>query len=246
MWGAILGVLGFVWQGVQAGIDAIVVALQWAAGALKTGLLGAWQAVRFTWSDIIKPVGQWLAAAYDRLKALYTTVIKPALDWLKRVTDAIKRVYNTLLKPILSTIDNVRKVLQLLELLHVGFAAKLDAELADLERKLSLPLQLVIQEFNKLTNRVESYVLTIENLFTRVTHLGSIGRDLKAIQNMHWGAWSASLGAALTGTPPAPATLAPTSDHAAVFDAVIAGDDAGAGFSVGAALDLFDTVTAAP
>lgn len=244
MWGIITGIASFIWGGIQAGFDAIVVALQWAANALKTGLLGAWSAVRFAWSDIIRPIGQAVDWAYDRLKTLYTAVIQPALAWLKRITAVVRSVYNTLLRPILNTIDHVRQVLQLLELLHVSFAAKLDAELADLERKLSLPLQLVIQVLNGISNRIESYVLTAENLFQRVTHLGSIGRDVQAIQNIHWGQWVSGLTDAQRATPATPGALAPVDDHVALLQSALTDDTVGDGIDIAGAVALLQTTLA--
>ena len=236
----------WIWNGIQVGIDAIVVALQFAARVLKTGLLGAWSAVRFTWSDIIRPLGQILDDAYHGLEGLYKNVIRQALDWLTRVTRAVRSVYNTILRPIVNTFERLRQITQLLELLHVPFAAKLDRELADLERRIITPLRLVIQEFNHLVNRVESYVLTVENLFQRVTHLGSIARDLNAIQNFHWRAWAQSLSPTWTATPNPPAQLKSTTDHVALFDAVVAGDDEGSGLNVTGSLALFDQVVQAP
>lgn len=245
MWGVIVGVAGWIWGAAQTAIDAIVIALQWAAGALKTAVLGAWQAVRFTWNDIVKPIGRFIDDAFQRVKALYTNIIKPSLDWLKRVTHAIRSVYDSVLRPILNTIDRVRQVLQLLELLHVPFAAKLDAELADLERKLALPLQLVIRALNGLTNRVESYVLTAENLFQRVTHLNTIARDLKAIQNLHWAGWTEGLSTAARAKPPAPAPLAPATDHAATLTSVLNGNFDDAGVDMQPAIDELNRALAA-
>ncbi len=245
MFGWILGFFGFIWNGIQAGFDAIVAALEWSVGALKGGLLAAWRAVRFAWDDVLKPVGRWLDDAYQRLRQAYTDVIKPGLDWLQRVTDALRRVYATFLQPILSTIEQVRRILKLLELLHVQFAAQLDAALGKLEQKLSLPLQLVISEFNKLTSRVEGYVLTADNLFVRVTQLQSIGRDIQAIRNISWNYVIKGIPPEKKKKPDALPALTPAAAHVDTFDQSLTDDTIGDGIDMAGAVALFDDSLAA-
>lgn len=244
MFGWILGALGFLWNGIQAGFDAIVAALEWSVGALKSGLLAAWQAVKFTWSDVLKPIGRWLDDAYQRLRDAYTDVIKPGLDWLQRVTNALKSVYNTFLRPILSTIEQVRRILKLLELLHLQFAAQLDADLAKLEQKLSLPLQLVIGEFNKLTNRIEGFVLTADNLFVRGTQLASIGRDIQSISNISWNHMIDGIGTKTPVRGGAPLQPATGADLTATFEAAAA-DDGDSDAALAAATAALDELASA-
>ncbi len=157
------------------------------------------------------------------------------------MTDALRRIYNQFLRPILSTIEQVRRILKLLELLHIQFAAQLDAELAKLEQKLSLPLQLVISEFNKLTNRVEGYVLTADNLFVRATQLASIGRDIQSIGNISWNHMIDGINGNPKPRDGAPLQSLPAEQFAAIFEASAAGeetdDTAGAASAFDAAFD---------
>jgi len=187
MFGFIVALAGWIWDAFQAVSDAVVVALVAAYHFLLSFGLAIWDAAKFTYQDILKPVALWLDKVYTRFAELYRKYVQPAIDWLDRVTKTLRKLYFTLLAPIFAVIDGVKKTLALLALLHVQFAQKLETELSDLERKLSLPLQLTIRFLNGLINRVESYVLTTENLFQRVTNLGTLRRDLTAVQNIQWG-----------------------------------------------------------
>lgn len=215
---------GWVQDGLQAAWDAIVVALQVAYALLKAGVGAIWDAAKWTYSNILKPIGQFVHDAYDRLKALYTSILKPILDWSKRITDALRRVYNTFIKPILSVIDSARKILQLLELLHVAWAKALDDALANLEHKITAPLLVAIQVINAIDSRIESYILTADNLFRRATLLGSIGRNLNSIANMQWNRALSTLDARGVEGPTGKDDLAPVDDHVQTLDDLLAGN----------------------
>jgi len=186
MWAGVLSLISLVWTGIQTIADYAIIALTYAFNVLK-GFAGAiWSAARFTWSNILKPVGEWLHKAYDHLKAIYDKYGAKVIKWARRITCAVRSVYDAYFRPILTTIDAVRRVLELLSLFHIQWAAQLDKALADLERKITKPILDIIQTVNFWVNRVESFVLTVDNLFVRATHLNTIRRDLAAIGNMHW------------------------------------------------------------
>lgn len=241
-----LGLLvGWIWDGIQAAADYVVIALQYAYYALKAGLGAVWDAAKFAYNDILKPIGQFLKDAYDRLKSLYNSILKPILDWTKRITDALRKVYNTFVRPILSVIDGARKILTLLELLHVSWAKALDDALANLEHKITTPLQLAIQVINAIDSRIESYVLTADNLFRSVTLLGSIGRDLNPILNMQWNRMMDTLRPYKTDPPGGAAGLASIDEHLDLLGDALANDEVGAGIDVAGAVQFLSDQLAA-
>jgi hypothetical protein len=232
MFAFLASLVGWIWNAFQAVTDAIVYGLVVAWHLLQAFAGIIWDGAKFTYQNILKPIGVFVDKIYTRAIALYTKYVEPVVKWLDRVTATLRKIYLTVLAPILSTIDGVQRVLKLLELLHVAWAKQLDDELAALEQKLSLPLQLAIRFLNSITNRIESYVLTAENLFQRVTHLNTLRRDLGAVANIQWNSLLrnvAKKGSYQVVGPPAPVTLGD-------FDEAV--DGFGAGADVIAGVDL--------
>lgn len=245
MWAIFTTIISWVWNGIQAVGDAALIALEYAYTFLKKFASAIWDAARFTWEDVVKPIGAWLDAAYQRLKAVYDAVIKPALDWLGRVTSAIRNVYNTVLRPILSTIDNLRRVLAILASLHVAFAQQLDDALTALEKKITGPLQLVISVVNGIANQIEKYVLTVDNLFVQATHLASIRRDLQPIVNLHWDNFLRDMPSEMKDGPTGPVDFQPPNDQLVWLDAAMAGDVENSGVDIEQTLAVLDVLEAA-
>lgn len=237
-------VIGWIWNGIQAITTAIVYGLVAAWHFLAAFAGDIWSAAKWSYQTILKPIGLFVDKIYKRAVDLYDHYVQPAIDWLKRVTAVARKLYFTLLAPILSTIDGVQKVLKLLELLHVQWAADLDKALAELERKLSLPLQTAIHFVNGIINRVESYVLTAENLFQQVTHLNTLRRDLGAVQNIQWNSLLRNVKTELAKNPWKAATLAPPGHYDSILDAHLAGEANVDGVDVSALVQFFDERTA--
>lgn len=241
MWAAIISLVGLVWDGIQAIADYAIIALTYAYNALKAFAGAIWDVGRFTWDNVLKPVGEWLHAGYERLKAIYDRVLAPVIKWADRITKAIRDVYNAYFRPILSAIDGVRRVLELLSLLHIQWAQQLDDALAALERKLTAPILEIISVVNRWVNRIESFVLTVDNLFVRVTHLGSIRRDLNSITNLHLNRLFSTITPTQKQGSIGMQDYTPPDDRLTVFDTITAGDDSASPVDVEAALRLFES-----
>lgn len=238
-------VIGWIWNGIQALTTAIVYGLVAAYHFLAAFAGDIWSAAKWSYQTILKPVGLFVDKIYKRAVDLYDHYVQPAIDWLKRVTAVARKLYFTLLSPILATIDGVQKVLKLLELLHVQWAADLDKALAELERKLSLPMQKTIQFVNGLINRVESYVLTAENLFQRVTHLNTLRRDLGAVQNIQWNSLLRNVKGLRPSQLKPSDKLASVDAHLQLMEDVFNGNDEKTGIDVEQIYRLLDVVAAA-
>lgn len=240
---AFLGALvGWIVDGFKIAESAIVAFLVGAYNVLKVFAGAIWDGAKFFYTDILKPIGVWLDKAYDRLKTFYEKVIAPVQKWLQRITTQLRKIYNTYVQPVLSTIDGLRKTLELLKLLHVQWAAQLDAELAALEAKIAKPLLWAIQVINTIDSTISKYILTVDNLFQRVTHLKTIQRDVDAVRNIQWNrALSGFNSRQRTPDTPFP-PLAAASDHLATFDAVLLDDGSGSGLNIADAEAAFDAM----
>ncbi|MBZ5560170.1 MAG: hypothetical protein LAO77_23175 [Acidobacteriia bacterium] len=222
MFAFITTLVSWIWNGIQATADFMVTVLTVAYHVLRVAGTAVWDAAKWTWGTIIRPVGVFLEAAYTRLKTLYASIVAPVLDWTQRIVTTLKKLYATYVQPLMDAVDGVRRMLELLQLLHVQLAKQIDDALATLERKISAPLLLAIQTINVIDNRLESYVLTVDNLFQRATHLNSIRRDLNPILNFQWNRTMGNVKGALAHVHASTPELTPIQDHGAFFSAAIA------------------------
>jgi phage-related protein len=245
MWAGFLAVIGVVWDAIQTVADYAILALTYAWQFLKAFAGDIWTAAKYVYTDILKPVGEFLHRAYDRLKAIYDKVVAPIERWARRITNAVRGVYNAYFRPILSAIDGVRRVLELLTLLHVQWASQLDKALADLEQKISAPVQEVIGVINHWVNRIESFVLTADNLFRRATLIGSIQRDLNSITNLSWNRSLRSVQHKYTVDDVKEEALMGADEFVQFFDAVADEDEEGTGVDFSAARDVFESMAGA-
>jgi hypothetical protein len=240
MLGFLANLVSWIWNGIQAVADAAVIALQWAYRGLRLFSGAIWDASGWFYQNILKPIGQILYRAYDRLRGLYEQFVQPVIDWLGKLSALLRQLYTTFVAPILSIIDGIQRVLQLLETFHIEWAKELDDALQSLEDKLSKPLQLAIQFINGIISRIETYVLTADNLFQRVTHMRTIVRDLNAIGNLH--AWQLmnTLSDKQKAGPSGSQPLATADDQAQWLDNVFSGNDQATGLDVESSATLME------
>lgn len=240
MFGWVAAVAQAIWDGIQAVADAVVVALTFAFKALKLFGTAVWDAGKFVYKDVLKPIGMFVDRVYKHVRDFIQKVYAPIHGWLTRISKALRLVYTHYVRPILNLIDGTRKILELLALLHVQWAAKLDAELAALERKLSAPILQAIQVINAIDSRIEGYILTADHLFQRVTFLRTLKRDVNAVANIQWNASIKAMSAGhetwLTGA----AGLEAVDTHVQSFGQVLEGNELGSGVNVSDIAKTFD------
>lgn len=83
--------------------------------------------------DIWPKVVKTLRKVHDFLEAK----LKPIIHFLKTYRDLIDRNYRLYIKPILNFLQRVRQVLQVMRLMHIGFAKALDQKIAQVETLLT-------------------------------------------------------------------------------------------------------------
>lgn len=244
MFGWITSIVSWIWDGFQAISDAVVTGLVIAYHFLSSFASAIWDAAKWSYQNILKPVGEFLDKAYQRFKDLYEQYVVPIQAKLDRIVAGLRKIYNTYVQPLLSTIDGLRKVLELLKLLHVQFAAQLDAELGALEQKIAGPLLLAIQVINRIDSTISQYILTIDNLFQRVTMLNTIRRDLAPLGNIQWNSMLRNTVARGQAGVTPPATLTTMNDQLDLLDNVVAETDDNQTIDLSAADALLDELMA--
>lgn len=196
---AIIGaIVGFIWDGITAATAAIVQFLQWAVTALWAfatatynallaltgkvleGFRKAWDFLRLTYDDVLKPAWLQFWKIIDRVRGILQDVFGPVLKFLRTVRDYVLAFYKRFVRPVLDVLDAVRQVLRVLEALHVKFAQQLDAAIGRLEALIDRPFRFVLEKLNEVIN-VVNRVITADGLFQRLALVRSLQRDVALV-----------------------------------------------------------------
>jgi len=147
------------------------------------------------WRDILKPlfvkIDRWIGRVFTWLRDTFG----PILEALKRLRTFVLDLYRKWFKPIFDTIDVIRRFLGVLSIFNVDWARKLDAKLADLERRLREPILLVVRKINDVIDVVDR-IVTLDGLLQRYTLITSLFGYRGDWLNMWWNAQSSPLTAA--------------------------------------------------
>lgn len=139
--------------------------------------------VRRFWSAVILPALRRLDGWARRLHTWLRDTFGPLLRALLWLRTKILDFYTKWFRPIFDTIDVLRRMLSLLGFLHLEFARKLDQKLAELERRLRIPLEAVIRKINEAIDVVDR-VITLDGLFKRLALIRSMARDARLLVNI--------------------------------------------------------------
>jgi hypothetical protein len=209
--------LDTVWSAVVGAIDATVLvaiaAIQDAITALGNAIKAAFamlarlggfilNALKSMLTGLLHSILQVLQDIRNILKRLVTDVILPMAKAIQAMRDKILALYKRFIRPLLIWIQDVRRVLNILAIFHVPFAQKLDAKLADLERRITAPLLLLLRYTNQVANWM-NLIVTANYLIQKPTFLWSQnaykGESLNLFTNaMNTPASAAQIGAAQT------------------------------------------------
>jgi hypothetical protein len=172
LWGALLAVIAWVWN--------ILVAL---ANTLLTIFKNIGKFLLTVWNDYIKKGILWLASHVQKIR-----------DWLKRTLSPVVKFFQKLKawydKHILAQqlrliqiIQRIRRFLGILRLFHIGWAAKLDNALADVQQRIEQQIAFIRGIFNQIINTL-ALVLDPTLFITRNVLGGSLLGNLGAIKRI--------------------------------------------------------------
>lgn len=138
-------------------LNAIVQALRtvfaWALTALKS--LGRF--LKHVWDVGIKGVLSKLVSWVRTAQKWLEDHLRPLLQFLQKMRAYLDRIYRMYIRPYLLFLQRLRRWLALLKLLHLKFAAQLDARILKTERALSgnfLRVRTVLNDIIGLVNAV--------------------------------------------------------------------------------------------
>lgn len=138
------------------------------------------QFLSWVWKSIVKDV---LANVWNAVKATVSWLhdnIPRLIAWLQRLRQMINRYFNLYVRPFLDMLQRIRQYLQILSALHIGFAQKLDAYLAQIQGKIVQAYATVIGTINTITDVVNA-LMDPTYLLRKPALLLSIRRQIPAL-----------------------------------------------------------------
>jgi hypothetical protein len=197
-------IFGFLGDGLLSALEDFIVWVYQLAIAVFQVL---WQIIGFvaqTILNVIKAVGGFLdrlwkgffqgifTKVWNAIKAASTWLeakLSPIVKYLQKVRAYYLKWFNTYIKPFLQLIQQVRQYLQILSFLHLGFAQKLDAWLAQLQAKIVQSFATIIGTINTAIDILNA-IMDPAYLIRKPALLLSIRRQIPALVRV------------LTGRPP--------------------------------------------
>jgi len=152
---------------------------------LLTGFRKAWDFLKVTYENVLKPAWEKFWRWFDKLRKWLDTTFGPILKWLRRLRDTLLDFWQRYVRPWLDLIDVTRRFLRVLNSLGLKWAGALDAKLGELEDKIERPFRSLLAKVNEIIDIVNR-VITLDGMLQRITLLRSTARDMRFIVNQWW------------------------------------------------------------
>jgi len=186
--GMIDNALSGLWGAIVVGIDDVLADV---VASVQTAVTSLGNAVKASWAWLSRLAGMILAllttvidgvlrgvvAAIQKIEEAIQEIknlnIKPIVDVLQRVRQVILDIWKNFIVPFLVILQDIRRVLAILSIFHVKWAQKLDAKLADLERRITAPLLYVLSYVNAVSNWI-NLIIAANYLLQKSVFLNSL------------------------------------------------------------------------
>jgi hypothetical protein len=139
---------------------------------LGGAIAGALQTFAVYVRDHAKTFLKWAGDKLRKLEQYLKTKFGPVLKFLKTLKDHLNDLYKKFIRPIIDTIEFLRQLNRVLNVLHIHVFDKLDRTLQQIERRLEEPFVWIQAHINEIMNLVDR-VMTADGLFQRLTLLRS-------------------------------------------------------------------------
>lgn len=172
------------------------------------------RAIAEVWDNFLDALWSAVKSLWKALWCVVSSVLPKIIQILKNMRQYLDWIYQHLIRPIMNYLQKVRRILQILKLLHVPFAAKLDTILGQIQSAVFGPFYWLLRWFNSYgswINTLLAWDLTIQ----RPIFLRTMQKYQGDWIGMWWNAQAANLpaGGGLPAAPPgAPKT--PAQDQA--------------------------------
>ena len=201
--------LSSVWSAVVGSLDGVLAAV---VGSIQAALTGIGNALKAAYAVLARLSGFILAALNWLLRevvagilavlqdiralfrALYNDLLLPMVQMLGNLRARLLDVYSRFIRPMLIVLQNLQRILGFLAAFHLQFAVKLDAKLADLERRITQPLFYLLSYTNAVANWV-NLISTANYLIQSPTWLWSMNAYMGQGLNMQLNAMTPNISA---------------------------------------------------
>jgi hypothetical protein len=118
------------------------------AWAIANGLGALIRAIADIWDNFLDALWSALKRLWKLLWCVVDTVIPKIIKILRDLRKYLDWIYQHIIRPIMNYLQKVRRILQILKLLHVPFAAKLDRIVGQIQSTLLGPFLWVLRALN--------------------------------------------------------------------------------------------------
>jgi len=132
------------------------------------------------WNGFFKQIFTRVWTALKAAQNWLETKLSPVIKFLQHLRQLLLRYYNVYIRPVLQMIQHMRQFLQILKALHIGFAVKLDAFLAQVQARIAQSFATIIAVINTLTDVVNA-IMDPLYLLRKPALLLSIRRQIPAL-----------------------------------------------------------------
>lgn len=150
--GGILSVVGALIGLGGSGVSGLVAAVKTVTAATASGFKHIIDAIKWLGKDGLGGFLRRLRRMIDIIRDRLQRVLDPIIRALRRYRDWIDRIYMRYVIPVLDMIQRLRQALVVFRMLHMKWAAKLDAELLALQRRINEPFQVIRGRLNEVIN----------------------------------------------------------------------------------------------
>lgn len=126
-----------------------------------------------------------LWGAFTSIKTFLHGILDPIIRAIRLVIAYQQYLFNLYIRPIFNLIQHMRSLLVFLRLLHVKWAARLDARLAEIEGKISSLALVGLRELNTVRQYL-SLILDPFGLFNPAVFVASAIRSITDLVNAFW------------------------------------------------------------
>jgi AcrR family transcriptional regulator len=123
--------------------------------------------------DHAKTFLKWAGDKLRKLEQYLKTKFGPILRFLKTLKDHINDIYKRFVRPIIDTIEFIRQLNRVLNVLHIHVFDKLDRTLQQIEQRIEAPFLWTLARITELQNWVDR-IVTLDGLFQRITLIQSL------------------------------------------------------------------------
>jgi hypothetical protein len=132
------------------------------------------------WNGFFKGIFSKVWNALKAAQSWLEAKLRPLINFLTKLRKLLEVYYRTYIRPMLLLIQHIRQYLQILTALHIGFAQKLDAWLAQVQNKINQSFATIIGTINTLTD-IANALMDPLYLLRKPALLLSIRRKIPAL-----------------------------------------------------------------